>query len=137
MIGLFEYRSPTRCGKLKMQAPNTAMTKERFISILRRLNAFERAILRFHSRGGFSSARNAVASPAVCVKWTGIVERVDFLQFTIEHTDAIKHVIDSIGSLHVKNSCDIVSFDDVLPDLNILNCREDHRQKANHDLSSA
>ncbi len=73
---------------------------------------------------------------AVCVKWTGIVERLNFLQFTIDHTDAIKHAIYSIGRLHVKNSGDVVSFVDVLLDLDIFNCRKDNLQKANHDFSS-
>ena len=50
---------------------------------------------------------------------------MNFLQFTIDHTDAIKHAIYSIGRLDVKNSGDVVSFDDVLLDLDILNCRKD------------
>src|ERR1700749_5294294 len=43
------------------------------------------------------------AALTVCAKWTGIVEGMDFLQITIEHTDAIEDVIDSIGCFHVED----------------------------------
>ena len=53
---------------------------------------------------------------------------MNFLHFAIEQTYAIEHAIYSIGRLHVKNSGDVVSFDDVLPNLDIFNCRENHFQ---------
>jgi len=65
-----------------------------------------------------------------------MVKRVNFLHFTIEQTYAIEDAIYPIRRLHVKNSGDVVSFDDVLLDLDIFNCRKDHLQKANHDFSS-
>jgi hypothetical protein len=63
-----------------------------------------------------------------------IVERMNFLQFAVEDSYAIKHSICSIRRFHVKNGGDVVPFDDVLLDSDVLNCRKNHRQKSGHGL---
>ena len=55
-------------------------------------------------------------------------------QFTVEDPYAIKNSIYSIRRFHVKNGCDIVSFDDVLLDLDSPNRGKNHRQESDHDV---
>jgi hypothetical protein len=55
-----------------------------------------------------------------------IIERVYSLDFSVYDVNLIKDVIHAIYRLHVEKSCDVISFDDVLLQLDAL----DHRQDA-------
>jgi hypothetical protein len=57
----------------------------------------------------------------------GVIERVYSFDFSVHNVNPIENVIYPVHRLHVEKSRDVISFDDVLLQLDALHDRQDAR----------
>ena len=66
-----------------------------------------------------------------------VIERMYRLDLSVYDVNPVKNVIDSIPRLHIEDSCNIVSLDDVLLQMNTSDHWENMREKSKHGCPTA